>query len=443
MNLKNVLFFALLTVIKINVTAGFNAIDSVKPEIGKPMPDFVLRDVSLFKKKTVSLNDFKGKWLFLDFWTVGCAACVKSFPKVNSLHREFRDRVTWMMVGVNDRRSHAGTEKFYEKIRSKRTLEIPYVFDSVLCDRWKIQTVPHIIIVDPEGIVRFITGGGINPDKVKKLLAGEKVDFYYKDAERRSFDPDIYLSTANANSGKNLLYRSLLTKWNSEKQAGIVNLDRWLTWPEEYLEKGFQCSMCLSAQMYMCAYTGWPYWRFDDPVSGLYYPKLVLETRDSLRLKLSSDIEYYNYNLTLPVERINKVHLMEILQQDLKRYFGYEAALEDREISVWKLVAKPSAIEKLRSKGEKQYFSPGSHAVGFEVRNVSYLFLLGEISHYLPYEESPIIDETGITGNIDFSLNADMTSIEDIRRAIQKQGFDMVKGKKVMKAVVIRDPKKF
>jgi hypothetical protein len=38
------------------------------PEVGKPCPDFTLNNVAYYSKKKVSLNDFKGKWLILDFW---------------------------------------------------------------------------------------------------------------------------------------------------------------------------------------------------------------------------------------------------------------------------------------------------------------------------------------------------------------------------------------
>ncbi|MEJ0055979.1 MAG: DUF3738 domain-containing protein [Bacteroidota bacterium] len=159
-------------------------------------------------------------------------------------------------------------------------------------------------------------------------------------------------------------------------------------------------------------------------------------------MRNSKDVEHYNYNLTLPLERVNKAQLMEVMQQDLKRSFGYETSVEDREMRAWKLVAKPGAIERLKTKGGKFYDSPGTHAAGFEFRNVSSTWFADMISFYFPHDEDHVVDETGITGNIDFSLDADMTNVEDVRKAIQKQGFDLVKGKKMMKVVVVRDPLK-
>lgn len=73
------------------------------PEIGKPCPDFVLKDVINYPKKEVRLNDFKGKWLILDFWDRDCTACIESFPKINALQKEFGDKVQFILVGDQDK----------------------------------------------------------------------------------------------------------------------------------------------------------------------------------------------------------------------------------------------------------------------------------------------------------------------------------------------------
>ncbi|MEJ0055978.1 MAG: TlpA disulfide reductase family protein [Bacteroidota bacterium] len=271
----------LFIMIPLSVKAGFNPADSLKPEIGKPMPDFVLRDVSLFKKKTVSVSDFKGQWLFLDFWSIRCTTCISSFPKVNALHREFKNNLSWMMVGILDYRLCPGTTEFYERMRVKRKLEMPYAFDSLLVRRWDIHTVPHIIVVDPAGIVRYITNGSdINAEQIRDLLAGKKVNFRYKNPNKPVFDPDVYTGGKTIDSSKSLVYRSFLTKWKSEQQ-GMIGLVKWLKWPEEYLKKGFQLTMAAPENLYMCAFTGWINWTSDDPPQGVYYPRVIFETSDS------------------------------------------------------------------------------------------------------------------------------------------------------------------
>src|SRR5687768_11904824 len=93
-----------------------------QPEIGKPLPDFKLENVTHYKKKKASLNDFKGKWLFLDFWFTGCSACIKSLPKVNAIQNELKDQLTWVMIGENDRKHNKGIEVLYERHAQKQKL---------------------------------------------------------------------------------------------------------------------------------------------------------------------------------------------------------------------------------------------------------------------------------------------------------------------------------
>src|SRR5260221_7153547 len=155
--------------------------DSAKPEVGKPLPDFTLNNVTHFKKRKVSSNDFRGKWLFLDFWFTGCTACIHSFRKVNAFHKEFKNDLNWVMVGINDTKHNKGIQELYEKLRIKQNLEMPVAYDSVLSEKWDVHSMPHIIIVDPSGVVRYITGGrNITAEKIRYLVNGKEVSIYPK-----------------------------------------------------------------------------------------------------------------------------------------------------------------------------------------------------------------------------------------------------------------------
>ncbi|MEI9809773.1 MAG: TlpA disulfide reductase family protein [Bacteroidota bacterium] len=207
---KGIAFALILSVLILNTS--FSQTSQI-PEVGKAMPNFVLNNITHYKTTKAALEDFKGKWLFLDFWFQGCAACIQSFPSVNAHYKKFKDSLNWVLVGLNDQKNNKGTQAFYEKLRAKRNLEMPAAYDSVLSEKWNIYSMPHIVIVNPKGIVHSITSGrDMTSEKIEKLLRGENVTFYPKDIDRPDFKPDDSVSVANATSDK-MLYRSVLSAW--------------------------------------------------------------------------------------------------------------------------------------------------------------------------------------------------------------------------------------
>jgi peroxiredoxin len=57
---------------------------------GNPAPDFTLEDMSGNK---VSLSDFKGKWVYLDFWSLSNGACISNFTKYGPvINEKYKDK---------------------------------------------------------------------------------------------------------------------------------------------------------------------------------------------------------------------------------------------------------------------------------------------------------------------------------------------------------------
>ena len=103
------------------------AADSGTPEIGKPIPDYTFTNVLHYRSKTLSLKDCRGKWLFLDFWSPQCKACIPTFPKANGFLKEFDKQINWVMVGYNvqnAREDSKDVERIYEKFRLKEKLQM-------------------------------------------------------------------------------------------------------------------------------------------------------------------------------------------------------------------------------------------------------------------------------------------------------------------------------
>ena len=114
-----------------------------KSFINKPAPKFVV------EQWLTTPPEFEGKMVLIDFWATWCQPCLKSIPKLNQFHRQHKDRL--VVVGVSDE-----TE---EEVRSHKGAAMNYAVaidpSRRMYDQLGIQNIPHLIIVDPTGIVRW------------------------------------------------------------------------------------------------------------------------------------------------------------------------------------------------------------------------------------------------------------------------------------------------
>jgi hypothetical protein len=291
------------------------------------------------------------------------------------------------------------------------------------------------VVVDPKGIVRGITTH-VNSGNIRDFLAGKPVHLLkaYKMDERKStVDINIPLLTyENGGSDTSFLYRSLLTKWN--ESMGYRNV--W------YPSDG-KCEL-IGFPLYRLvgnAYTGkfFPI----EPTDSLYgklFPKPELEIKDSSLFEYDDLDGKYCYSLVTPGRKFNEQFFIRNLRGDMMNYFDFSVTIEVRKLPYWKLIVREEAKAKLQTKSNEAVSEDLDHA-GLIIKNCPVQRLIGAIWYY-NQQSPPIVDETGIEGNIDITINALLTDFSDIQRALKEQGLDLVAGEKEMKVVVVRDSKK-
>lgn len=74
--------------------------DITRPRVRLPAPDFRLRDLA---GNPVSLADFAGRPVLLNFWATFCAPCREEMPALQALWRDYRGRGLIILAIVTDR----------------------------------------------------------------------------------------------------------------------------------------------------------------------------------------------------------------------------------------------------------------------------------------------------------------------------------------------------
>ncbi len=118
--------------------------------------------------KEVSLSQFKGKWVILDFWGSWCIWCIKGFPHLKEAYEAYKDRLEVIGIDCGDTMDawKAAVEKY----------QLPWVnvykeeSDKALLEAYGVQGFPTKAIVNPKGKIVDITTGE-DPAFYKRLEA--------------------------------------------------------------------------------------------------------------------------------------------------------------------------------------------------------------------------------------------------------------------------------
>nr|WP_262899330.1 TlpA disulfide reductase family protein [Dawidia cretensis] len=415
-------------------------------KLAEECPEFVLQDVNFYDKTTVKVSEFRGEWLVLDFFTVGCASCFESLPKINKYRSDYKGKVEFMMIGLDER----GLRPLYEKFRKKLDLKLPVAYvERGFWQNFDIVGVPHVIIIDEKGQVRAIVNA-VSKEIIDALIDGHDLELIKKKGEYELERADsLYNYTrpilVNGNGGQDadFLFRSLLMKWDGQFFSGF-NPDWVERIPSDSNFARFEVVAYDLARLYQIAYGDTVYTApYDVPNSyGRFWRRPLLEVEDSsaFMFNYNSTRNLYNYSVSVPLKIGTRKKIQSIMRRDLDSYFGYDVRVEDRMMPFWKLTCDASDGEKLRASGKKFEHKHPTARTDIRLLNGSIDDLIGRMYMYFPFQY-PIIDSTGIDHKIDVYVEGLRSDFEDMRRGLSKQGLNLIKGYKNMKVVVIRDRK--
>jgi peroxiredoxin len=128
------------------LTSYYAVMQTLKP--GAPAPLFSLKDSN---GKMVSLKDFRGKVVYVDFWGVGCAPCIADIENYSAkFHEKYKDKnVVFLNVCVEQNETE-WKKKMTQLHMEGINLIVPFISDPA-CKAYHIDGVPHYLIIDAKG----------------------------------------------------------------------------------------------------------------------------------------------------------------------------------------------------------------------------------------------------------------------------------------------------
>jgi len=127
--------------------------------------DFNLPDLN---GKIISLENFRGKVLVINFWATWCPPCEEEVPKLNELNKRYKNEGLVVIGIALDKDSLNLVEPF---VREKR-IGYPILMgnEQVLRDMEDFSGVPTTLIVDQKGNIKKKYDGAFDKDDLERIL---------------------------------------------------------------------------------------------------------------------------------------------------------------------------------------------------------------------------------------------------------------------------------
>jgi cytochrome c biogenesis protein CcmG, thiol:disulfide interchange protein DsbE len=150
------IFFAAL------VTAGIAFAGKPSPVVDAPAPDF---QATTFEGRKLSLADFKGQVVVLNFWATWCGPCKQELPLLEDYQRRQHSAgLVILAVATED----SLTPFQLRPLQKLLTLQMVKRFKGNYGD---IKYLPTNFVIDRKGILRYAESGGFTQEGLDQVLA--------------------------------------------------------------------------------------------------------------------------------------------------------------------------------------------------------------------------------------------------------------------------------
>jgi thiol-disulfide isomerase/thioredoxin len=403
--------------------------------VGDQVPEIYLNNMINYPSKKVKLSDFKGKLTILDMWSTNCTSCIEGFPKNENLQEKFKGKVQFILVTYQSLSEIKDFLKRYKKNTGKATSLPMLCGDTILHKYFKHSGVPHCVWIDDMGVVKSITdGGSVTVKNINSVINHQEITMVQKTDSLISMDyyKPLFIK-GNGGNGDGLQYQSVLSKGNPLvlSLSGVFNADSG--------HSVFLAYNCSKDFLYQIAY--------NDYINEAWLPKnrVFADIMDTSHFygTVDGEIQWQDlflYQLYAPRKSFEEMH--RLMQEDLHRYFGYDAKMEKRKMKCWVLTAEDTSLFKSLDTG--WYLGFDNINLKMILQNVPFSIFEYRFVYNLLYDSPyPFVNEITYSGNVDLVLDDVVDcDIPRIKKALAKYKMHLDLKERLVDVLLIKDPSK-
>lgn len=136
---------------------------------GKPSPTFNYEN---HKGGMTKLEDFKGKYVYIDVWATWCGPCRAEIPHLKKVEEEYKDKnIVFVSISIDEKKDHDKWKKFVsDKQLGGVQLFADNAWSSSFVKEFGINGIPRFILIAPDGNVMMADAPRPSSDRLKSNL---------------------------------------------------------------------------------------------------------------------------------------------------------------------------------------------------------------------------------------------------------------------------------
>lgn len=149
-------------------TPGEQPFEAAAVEIGAPAPGFALTTTN---GNRVALEDYRGQVVVINFWGSWCPPCIQEMPHLQAFY-EHRADYNAELLAVNIMQRTDTSAEVVKDFLDANNYTFPALIDegSAVTFAYQVYGVPETVIVDEEGIVRYLKQGPFVAGELEAIL---------------------------------------------------------------------------------------------------------------------------------------------------------------------------------------------------------------------------------------------------------------------------------
>jgi len=412
-----------------------NALPIGKAEIasplhkGNPIPDVLwstpltLWNAADDGTETITLRDYRGKVIILDFWATWCKSCISNMPRMHQLQDQFEDDVVVLPVTYEDENT---VSALLERTSNAGLLALRSSFQSIIADSVLKQsfpnparTIPYFAIIGKDGLLTGLAmPAQLNEKLLASLVSGEEA--YIPPLQAAPETPLLEQSAKyTANRVAKPVYYSMLSGYMEgfSFPVGYVTDSISGTRRDYYINSPL-------LRLYASALSSGAPIRPNKRI--LLIDSAELLESDGRRNRQYNFREYnYCYEAIAPSWATKEERNARMLAE-LNTTSGFKGEMRKRKL--------PCLIVRRADSTLDTAFIPADEGVYIPMKsfvrrlNIQYNAAIPEV-----------IDESGFTGKLFFDKNVDPGDIENIRKLLGAQGFTLEPETRMLDVFVLSD----